>query len=80
MSAAGQKKGIFWPQSAKAGQHRTGERLSDIFGSKNGLESMRRVSAAPIDVKSLPGRNSLSRRPKAACDGLNAREDMITNL
>jgi hypothetical protein len=61
VSAAGQKKGIFGLDRAKAGQrHVHFDTLRRLIVSV----SMRRVSAEPIDVKSLPMRISVSRIPR----------------
>jgi hypothetical protein len=64
VSAAGQKKGIFGLDRAKAGQRRHRMRTSIHFAPEIVSMSMRRVSAEPIDVKSLPMRISGSRIPK----------------
>jgi hypothetical protein len=42
-------------------------------------ELIRRVSAEPINVMSLPGRSSWSRFPYAGCDDINGAEASITN-
>jgi hypothetical protein len=66
VSATGQKKGIFGLDRAKAGQRQNNTgRAARTFRRRVLLDEMRWVSAEPIGVMSLPGRNSLSRFPDA---------------
>jgi hypothetical protein len=79
VTAAGQKKGIFRRERAKAGQPGCGGKAVGVnFGYGIALEIMPRVSAEPIGVMSLP-----VRVPGAAIPGLGAmasrRRDWITN-